>query len=199
MFYIYKIINKINNKLYIGKTNDPYTRWHAHRSVATLGATNEFYYQSGHYSLIQRAISKYNVDNFEFTIIEENEEEKYILEREKYWIAYYKTNVCKYGNQYEYNLTDGGEGTSGKKHTKEAKQKIKEKATGRVHSQETKEKMSKARSGEGCGHNILTKEQIPIIINLRQEGMSYPQIGKIFGVSKTTIRKVCTGKTWKNI
>lgn len=33
-FYIYKIINTINNKVYIGQTNNPSLRWSQHRSNA---------------------------------------------------------------------------------------------------------------------------------------------------------------------
>ena len=200
MFYIYKFINKVNGKLYIGKTNNLYQRKHAHLAVARLGAENNFYLASGHYNLLQRAITKYGADNFDFVVIEENEQEEIIFEREKYWIAFYKTNVCRYGNEFGYNLTDGGEGSSGRKHTETAKQKIRDKAAGRLHTKETKQQMSVARSGDGCGHNILTVQQIPEILRLRnEENLSYPTIGKMYGVSKTAIRKICTGKSWKHL
>jgi predicted GIY-YIG superfamily endonuclease len=66
MFYIYKITNKINGKIYIGKTNDPYQRMHSHLSVARNGATNSFYQDTGKYNYIHRAITKYGEDNFSF-------------------------------------------------------------------------------------------------------------------------------------
>jgi len=196
MYYIYSITNKINGKIYIGKTNDLYQRMHSHLSVARNGANKEFYTENGKYNYIHRAITKYGEENFTFDIIDQNEDENIIFDLEIRYISKFKSRDSKFG----YNLTDGGEGASGRKQSETTKQKIREKATGRLHSEETKQQMSSDRSGEGCGHNILTKEQIPEIIRLRnEEGLSYPVIGKMFSVSKTTIRKVCTGKSWKQL
>lgn len=194
MFYIYKITNKINNKIYIGKTNNPYQRIHSHLHFARHGNTNEFYKNNGKYNYIHRSITKYGKDNFTFEIIDQNEDEDIIFALEIFYISKYQTQNIKYG----YNMTKGGEGASGRKHSENAKQKIREKAIGRLHSTETKNKLSILLSGEGCGHSTLTKEQIPEILRLRnQEKLSYPIIGKMFKVSKTTIREICIGATWK--
>ena len=40
-------------------------------------------------------------------------------ELEKYYIALYKTNINRYGKEYGYNLTDGGDGVSGIKYSEE--------------------------------------------------------------------------------
>ena len=195
MFYIYKITNKINSKIYIGKTNDLYQRMHSHLSTARNGATNYFYQDNGKYNYIHRAITKYGENNFSFDIIDQHENEEIIFQMEKAYISEYQSTNRSLG----YNLTEGGEGSSGRKQTEAAKQKIREKAIGRLHTDETKEQMSLSRAGEGCGHNVLTETQIPEILRLRENGMSYPTIGKMFGVSKTAIRKICIGKTWKSI
>lgn len=195
MFYIYKITNKINNKIYIGKTNNLYQRMHAHLHIARHGATNEFYQNNGKYNYIHRSIAKYGEENFTFESIDQHENEDMIFKLEIFYITKYSSNIREFG----YNLTDGGEGSSGRKQSEISKQKIREKAIGRLHSEETKKQMSISRSGEGCGHSKLTKEQIPEILKLRENGLSYAKIGKMFGVSKTTIRKICTGKSWNNL
>ena len=43
---------------------------------------------------------------------------------EMFFIAFFKSNICRYGPNFGYNLTDGGEGLSGHKHTDEAKKKM---------------------------------------------------------------------------
>jgi group I intron endonuclease len=198
MFYIYKITNKINGKLYIGKTNNPYQRMHVHLTVAKLGAENDFYLINGQYSLLQRAITKHGADNFDFNIVEENEYEEVIFEREKYWIAFYKTNVCRYGPDYGYNLTDGGEGSSGRKHSENAKQKMREKATGRLHSPETKELLSQQRAGKNSIKNKLTWDDVYQIRLLRStENTSYAKLARKFLVSEPMIRDICLNKKWK--
>ncbi len=85
---IYKILNKINNKIYIGKdtTNNP----------AYMG--------SG--VLIKLTITKYGLENFEKTIICETEDKKELTNLEKYWIMFHKSTDRTIG----YNISDGGDG-----------------------------------------------------------------------------------------
>lgn len=118
MFFIYKITNKINNKIYIGQVYNKtiYDRFKRHIKSAS---ENSCMY-------ISRAIYKYGKENF---IIEEidrvedkdidknilikgdlieikNEKIKLLNEKEKYWIAKYNSTNREIG----YNLTIGGEG-----------------------------------------------------------------------------------------
>lgn len=58
------------------------------------------------------------------------------------------------------NLTDGGEGTYGKKHSDETKQKIREKAKKRFESQEQRDRLSKALSG--FHHSEETKAKMSL-------------------------------------
>lgn len=100
MFYVYKITCLVNSKVYIGKTNDIKARWARHIN----GNDNQ---------LIQKAIKKHGVNNFNFEIIEICDNEEQVFSKEIYHIAYYKSNICKYGDNFGYNMTDGGEGMSG--------------------------------------------------------------------------------------
>lgn len=58
--YLYRIINKINGKIYIGQTVQPDKRWYQHKSMAT---------QEHPVMAISCAIKKYGNEAFEFEII----------------------------------------------------------------------------------------------------------------------------------
>lgn len=98
--YIYKITNNINNKVYIGQTNDWKERFQQHRKLGYGNEKNKILYL---------AMKKYGVENFSFEIIEGPI--KNYNEREKYWIAYYHSCIedPEYGNTKGYNMTPGGE------------------------------------------------------------------------------------------
>lgn len=95
---IYKITNKINNKSYIGLSINIKARWRAHRS-------RPFQLNCHQYNChLYKAIRKYGLENFDFSIIEECLPEE-LSDKEIYWISYYNTNDPNFG----YNNTDGGE------------------------------------------------------------------------------------------
>ena len=95
MAYIYKIINDINNNVYIGETIRPLEkRWQQHKQKANDSTI------CGH---LQLAMRKYGIEHFQISIIETCPNEKR-FEREKYWIE-------QYNSYYDgYNSTLGGEG-----------------------------------------------------------------------------------------
>jgi group I intron endonuclease len=134
-YYVYKIINNHNQKFYIGKTNDLQKRWHGHVYCALVSKIPTYFYN---------AIRKYGAKNFSIEIIEECSSEELALEREIYWIDFLKSRQSDIG----YNMTAGGDGVSGLKHTEESKNKQRTKMLGRKHSDETKIKMSEAHKGK---------------------------------------------------
>ena len=91
---IYKAINKINNKIYIGQTwqklND---RIYAH---VTRKNCNYFH----------NAIKKYGIDTFDWEMIFESNIQLELDNKEKYFINLYKSNIHEFG----YNLQEGGRG-----------------------------------------------------------------------------------------
>ena len=102
MIGIYKVVNKSNGKIYIGQSINIANRWYKHRN-------NPFNPESKQYnSKFYRAIRKYGIDNFEFSVLEECAREA-LDERECYWIDYYKS----YDSENGYNLTKGGQGSTG--------------------------------------------------------------------------------------
>lgn len=114
MFCVYKVRNIFNNKVYIGKTDNIVIRWNAHTLDARNGCELTFH----------KNIREIGEDNFEIFILEEFELEIKALQREMFWIKYYKSNIRRYGDAFGFNMTDGGEGWSGAKHTDEFKKKV---------------------------------------------------------------------------
>ena len=88
---IYCLKNKINGKMYIGKTSNLKRRWLEHKNRNKL--------------VIQKAINKYGAENFEKIIIEDNLTNEEVYEKEKYWIKYFDTY-----NGVGYNSSPGGKG-----------------------------------------------------------------------------------------
>lgn len=99
MGYIYMIQNKINGHVYIGQTKQkPEVRWKQHIKVAFSDAPS---FKIQKYAL-QQAIEKYGVDNFDFIVLEEVDN-NLLNQREQYWISTYNS----YYNGY--NETLGGD------------------------------------------------------------------------------------------
>lgn len=102
MIGIYKITNKINNKVYIGQSINIEKRWGEHKRNAFNSKTHTYYYP------LYSSIRKYGLDNFTFEIIEECLI-KNLTEREQYWIEYYHSLDGNYG----YNLIPATDGKRG--------------------------------------------------------------------------------------
>ena len=132
---VYKITNKITGKIYIGITNQGSGARYRHH-----------WYESriGEPSPIHRSMAKYGEDNFTLEIIDFAETYEEVKEKEKFWIKKFNSTDRNIG----YNLTEGGDGTFGRTHSEETKEKIRQKALGRKISEETKKKMSEARIGK---------------------------------------------------
>lgn len=142
-FTVYCITNNINFKSYIGftsKTSE--NRWKEHIRLSANGSNTH----------LHNAIRKYGQNNFVLTTlaIVSNERDAKCLEKQ--FICKYDTFNCG------YNLTLGGDGTCGYKHTTEAKIKIglaslgnkhaKGPVPGFKHSRESKNKMSASHKGK---------------------------------------------------
>ena len=104
MGYIYKIVNNINNKVYIGLTKykNPKLRFYKHLAdynMPSASRTKRPLYDAMH---------KYGPKNFSFYVIEEVPNEL-LGEREQYWIKYYNSYIGA-ANSNGYNATLGGDG-----------------------------------------------------------------------------------------
>lgn len=119
---IYMIVNLINGKIYIGKDEK----------------NRKNYLGSG--LLIKRAIKFYGRDYFKKYILEEVEDKKTLVEKEVYWIKYFRCTNRNIG----YNITSGGEGgdtLTNHPDLFKIRQKIKDRLKGRVFSENHLEKL----------------------------------------------------------
>ena len=102
MYSIYKTVNKITGKFYVGKQSSDRT----------------YYLGSG--KLLRQAIDKHGKQNFSKVILEDKLTAKQASHREKFWIK--KTGAL--GNQ-GYNMAKGGTGGDNSKYIDYANRKIK--------------------------------------------------------------------------
>jgi group I intron endonuclease len=142
---IYCIENIVTLMGYIGKSVNINNRFSCHRSKLRRGIHGNSY--------LQNAWNKYGEENFKFYILEEASFDE-IIKLEIKYIKLYESNNRRFG----YNLTEGGEGTKGRKHTEEEKRKVsefmrqrpvtermRENMRGKVLSEEHKIKMAEGR------------------------------------------------------
>lgn len=99
MVGIYAIVNKVNGKMYIGQSINITARWKNHRKTSRNDNDKGYHYP------LYRAIRKYDLENFDFIILEICNEEE-LDDKEIYWIDFYDTTNEDKG----YNLLDGGGG-----------------------------------------------------------------------------------------
>lgn len=151
--FIYKILNTVNNKIYIGQSISPHKRLKAHYADAIHPTKKKF--------LLQKAMVKYGFDVFSLEIIEECNNSTNADDREIYWIDKYDSRNTKNG----YNIAAGGYGGRGLKHSIEWKEMMSKIQIGRKLSIESKKKISEANNGENNGmyeksHTSLTREKM---------------------------------------
>ena len=98
MSKIYKIINDINDKIYVGKTDSTIER-RFKQHCADCTRRNE------ENRPLYRAMNKYGIEHFSIHLIEECADEEASV-REQYWFS------CDKKNYEGYNATLGGDGKS---------------------------------------------------------------------------------------
>lgn len=131
---IYSAINKIDGKVYIGKTKSGLEiRKIKHKSAAKANRINSYFY---------KAIRRYGWNNFQWEIIDSHQNSEVLNQLERLYISKYESNYSHSG----YNLTEGGEGTSGYQCSKETREKISQNhgrgMLGKTHSKKTRKKIS---------------------------------------------------------
>ncbi len=98
-YVIYKVLNLVNNKIYIGQTKnfDLRKRCHINSSLNK---------KKKHNMIFHKAIRKYGIEQFEWSIIWQGDQ-KLLSEMEIYFI---KKHNSHHINGFGYNMTNGGEG-----------------------------------------------------------------------------------------
>lgn len=93
-FYIYLIINRVNGKIYVGKSKRMYHRCHQYIydfRERSIGHINDHLY---------RAFAKYGFENFSMVPWELCRDENHCSERELFWMDSFRSYLRKFG----YNL-----------------------------------------------------------------------------------------------
>lgn len=188
---IYKIINIVNNKCYIGSSEDITNRRYHHFSLLK---------HNKHHSIhLQNAFNKYGKDNFIFEVLDYVSNTNNLLKYEQLWINQLKPeyNICKIAGR-----------VAGYKHTKETKQLISEKLKGifigKFVSEETRQKQSKTRKGRKIcvgSKNGRSKLDDQNVIDIRKDYQekTVKELMKQYSVSKRTIDLILRGKSWTHI
>jgi len=132
---IYKITNEETGKFYVGSSVDIRQRWSAHKSKLRRGI-----HCNQH---LQNSWNKHGEDSFVFEILSEVGEE-FLLTEEKRWID---ETMC-HKREVGYNKAIfPSSPMKGKKHSRQAKEKIGKASNGRKLSAQTKRKISNAHKG----------------------------------------------------
>ncbi len=182
---IYNLINKLNGKIYIGKTNNLKRRFRDHKQ------SSKKYYR-GKYPIV-RALQKYGWHNFDVQILEyfdEIENEK-LLDIEAEWIKKLDAtnrekgyNICKrstdrtkvkvlkkiklrkkriLSKEHKRKISEACKGKNGNKGVRKKGKKrigINNPFYGHHHSQKSKEKIKLIHLGKKCPHQEKSVKQI---------------------------------------
>lgn len=186
-YTIYKITNKINSKVYIGKhkTTNPYDN----------------YYGSG--KIIKHAIKIYGKDTFTKEVLFIFDTEKEMNDKESELV-----NESFISTDKTYNIGIGGEGGPhflGKKHTEETKRKLSEKMKGNKISDEGRKRISessknrkftevarKKMSEKAKGRRLSVDHKNAISKTLigKLKGTNNPQFGTMWITNGTENKKI---------
>lgn len=193
---IYKITNKINNKIYIGQTvRDLKERIQEHKRNKGC--------------IMYKAFQKYGFENFNIEVIFETEDIEILNEKEKYYIKVFNSLTPN-----GYNLCEGGSNTKGYRHKEESKKKMSASKKGKYckeenhfykkhHTEETKQKMrDKFKDDEfykkRCEHlnkiRFIKKRKV-LCVNTGKEFESIKAACLEYGIKDSThVSRVCRGK-----
>ena len=202
MWYCYLITNLVNKKIYVGKGKSLQARWQQHKMIAKGGPDK----YPKRYQYLHKAIAKYSNENFEICALSCHELEKDAFQAEKDFIAKYRAS-----DYHLYNLTDGGEGSSGCKRSKESNEKNRIAHLGKRHtdeskklmslvrkntSKETRRKLSLKKIGDNHPRSKLTWDKVNQIRSLAAQNVSQKELSVQFGVNISTISSIIRHKTW---
>lgn len=211
MVGIYGIKNKINEKIYIGRSTDIERRWKTHLRDA----------RKGDMCKIHIAMRELGIENFYLIIIEECPVEE-LNEKEQFYIDFYDSWHNGYNNGNSSNFLDGEKNHNAKmseedikniryeqslllKNRREIYEKYKNKITwtnflfickyktwpGVLPELNTQKIMNWHKKQLGNENKKFSIDQLEDIIKLKyQDGLSYKEISEIYNKNVVTIRRI---------
>lgn len=193
--YVYQWFDTSNGKRYIGKGRGD-------RAVVHLRPCID--------SVLSRALRKRR-EAFRLTYLAVGLTESRALSLEVYLINALDTQVPR-----GYNVTSGGEGVAGLRHSTESRLKMAQSASvrfsspeareslalrrkGRRDSQETRARKSAARRGEKHPQSKLTAESVVTIRSRLAAGEVARVVAADFGVSRETVSAIKNRRLWSHV
>lgn len=129
-YFVYTVTHLPSGRVYVGQTQQSVERrWKGHHHRA----------QAGSRSMFHRALRRHPADQFAWSVVETHATEAAVKRAEVALIAALRARGTKL-----YNLTDGGDGTSGYRHGPEALAKMAAVHRGTVLTEAHKKKLSDA-------------------------------------------------------
>jgi group I intron endonuclease len=201
---IYKILNKVNNKVYIGSATHIEKRWRDHKWYLN--------HDIHHNSHLQSSWNKYGTETFEFLILLECSVDE-LLEKEKEYTLKYNS----LDNNYGYNVNEPRKIFLNRKCSHEAKNLASQRMLGDKNpmyglfgdkhpkfnvspSLEIRNKMSLAKMGIPTHRRSYSKLISTDVINIRkmynEEKIPQPKIAIAYNVCCMTINLIIRKKTW---
>ena len=132
---IYRFINFINGKMYIGSAINLRNRHKDHLVYLRIGKHSNRYFQN--------AFNKYGKENFIFHILEYVELKENLLVREQYWMDRFKS----YYRENGYNISPTAASPLGVKHDEEFRRKVGLRFKNIIRTKEWGDNISKGLTG----------------------------------------------------
>lgn len=222
---IYEIRNIVNNKRYIGQSQNMYVRISKH--IFLLRSNNHC---NKH---LQSAWNQYGENSFECSVLEYCSNEQ-LNEKELFWIDYYKSNNKDFGYNIRLNPFDNRglkwtdeqrekmiqhineDGSYYRNHIipKETLEKAWQSSRNKIWSDEERDRHSKiltgtkvtdtrnmkiAQTGETNNYAKLKQCDVEEIICLLNLGYSQTYLSKLYSVSLSTIHAIKSKRSWTHL
>ena len=225
MGIVYRYINKVNGKSYIGQTINPEQRYNAHKSSYQNPKNKEYN------SLIHQAFRKYGFENFDYEILATDIDSIELLNQlEIYYIQYFNSLVPN-----GYNIELGGKNCKKPKTIEHRKKEIwgqakmneeeiielrlaykNKKSPTEIYNRKYKDRLHynsflNIWTGKRYGlimpevfeqgrHTKLTAE---IVKKIREDRvtlqLSYDKLAEKYSISKGTVADIIKYRTWKDV
>lgn len=174
---LYKIINKVNGKKYVGSSNNVKKRWRDHKSLLRRGVHHNIHLQS--------AYNKYGAQNFEYELLKEVEEEQLLQEEQELLDKLFQQEPANI-----YNIGRIARSVmAGSNHTEEVKQILREKLSGEKHPHYGKPVSEEWRNNISRAKKRFSDEEEEYLYIQNISGKTKAELARELNVHPTTIRR----------
>lgn len=196
---IYKILNTVNNKVYVGSATHIEKRWRDHKWYLN--------HDKHHNSHLQSSWNKYGTKAFEFSIL---------LEKEKEYTVKYNS----LDNDYGYNVNEPQKIFLNRKCSQETKNLASKRMSGNKNpmygrkgkqhpkygisiSEENRkivsDKAKKRKGNDSNAHKLTERDVIEIRCKYLNKEYNQTELSKKYNVTQATISDVIIRKSWSHI